>query len=165
MKAIPEETQRFGSIGAQRFSPSPLPLSECLQWIYCRSAAERDTLLYFLGGTASRWERVVKVSEDLKVFQREYVFVEEVGIRNDGVAFRLNPRLDRRSVRVSIEIWNAKGVLVHRFTHSGMPAVPDLPAVKWITNHPLTNGRYRARIILEGQLAFESQLRLGPILF
>jgi hypothetical protein len=84
---------------------------------------------------------------------------------NDGVSFRLNPRLDRQNVKVSIEILNAKGVSVHNFSHSGMPAVPNLPAVKSITKHPFSNGRYHARITLEGQLAFESEMRLGPILF
>ena len=90
---------------------SPLPLRECVQWIYCLSKAERETLLHFLGRSASRWERLVKVSEDLKVFQRQYVFVEEVSISNDGISFRLNPRLDRKNVEISIEILNAKGVL------------------------------------------------------
>lgn len=144
---------------------SPLPLRECVQWIYCRSKAERETLLHFLGRSASRWDRLVKVSEDLKVFQRQYVFVEEVSISNDGISFRLNPRLDRQNVEISIEILNAKGVSVHHFRHSGMPAVPDLPAVKWITKHPFSNGRYHARITLEGQLAFETEMHLGPVLF
>lgn len=107
----------------------------------------------------------MKVSENLKVFQREYVFVEEVSISNDGLSFRLNPRLDRQNIKVAIEVLNAKGVLVHQFTHSGMPAVPDLPAVKWITKHPFSNGRYRVRITLEGQLAFETEMHLGPVLF
>jgi hypothetical protein len=143
---------------------SPLPLTECLQWVYCRSSAERETLLHFLGRSASRWENLIRVSEDLKLFQREFVFVEELLFSNDGVSFRLNPRLDRQNVAITITVRGAKGGLMHQFKHYDMPALPNLPAKRWITKCELPNGRYHVQVTLEGHLAFEGEIRLGPTL-
>jgi hypothetical protein len=148
---------------AEVLSPSPLPLNETLQWIYCRSEAERATLLYRLGNAAYLWRERIRVSDDLKVFQRDYTFVEDVEIASDGVVFQLNPRLDRQKVNILIEARNLKGALLFSFA-SNMAARPDLPAKRWKVNHNFSNGRYHVRITLEGFLAFERQIWLGPLL-
>jgi len=150
---------------AEILAHSPLPLAECLQWIYCRSNAERQTLLHCLGRSAPRWEGLIRVSEDLKLFQREFVFVEEVGLSNDGVSFRLNPRLDHQNVAVSITVRGPKDAIVHQFKTASMQALPNLPAKMWITKHHFSDGRYHVQITIEEHLAFKCGIRLGPVLF
>jgi hypothetical protein len=101
----------------------------------------------------------------LKLFQRQFVFVEEVGLSNDGVSFRLNPHLDHQNVAVTIIVRGSKDAIVHQFKTAGMPALPDLPAKMWITKHHFSNGRYHVQITIEGHLAFKYEIRLGPVLF
>jgi ssDNA thymidine ADP-ribosyltransferase, DarT len=150
---------------AEVLAPSPLRLEDTLQWIYCRSEAERDTLVLALGANAERWVSSILVSEDIKVFQREYAFVQEITLANHGIIFRLNPRSDRAKVDVAVRAWNAKGVEVVKFRNRDMAAAPDFPAKRWRIDTKLSVGRYRVQVDLEGQLAFFADLRLGPSLF
>jgi len=77
---------------AEVLAPSPLPLDGHLQSVLCRSRAERQTLLHHLGDAADDWADLIRVSDDMQVFQREYCYVEEVSVANNGVVFRLHPR-------------------------------------------------------------------------
>ena len=150
---------------AEVLTPSPLPLNETLQWIYCRSDAERDTLIYLLGDNGKKLAKSMLVSEDLKVFQREYAFVEDVALTNDGIVFRLNPRYDRAKVDVTVRAWSAKGAEMRNFRNREMAATPDYPAKRWRVPTTFQPGRYRVRIELDGHLAFSDELRLGPSFF
>jgi len=53
---------------AEVLAPSPLDIRECLQWIFCRSEAERATLIYALAEYSNYWLDKIIVSDDLKVF-------------------------------------------------------------------------------------------------
>lgn len=57
---------------------SPLDLESCLKAIYLRSEPERDTLLYMLGNNKDKWKGLCHVSDALKVFQKNYTFVQGV---------------------------------------------------------------------------------------
>ncbi|UFW38953.1 DarT ssDNA thymidine ADP-ribosyltransferase family protein [Bradyrhizobium sp. WSM471] len=54
---------------AEVLAASPLPLSTALQWIYCRTVAERETLCDMLGDCAKSWSNKIIVSNDLLVFE------------------------------------------------------------------------------------------------
>lgn len=100
---------------AEVLPTSPLDLSKCLRAIYFRSEPERDTLLYMLGSSRYNWQAFCHVSDALKVFQKEYAFVEELKLTNDGVIFRLNPRRDQRNIAVKIDLWDLKWTKSSRF--------------------------------------------------
>jgi hypothetical protein len=51
------------------------------------------------------------------------------------------------------------------FSSAGMPALPNLPAKKWISRHPFPNGKYHVQMTIDGHLAYESDIRLGAVLF
>ncbi|MGR9171991.1 DarT ssDNA thymidine ADP-ribosyltransferase family protein [Rhizobium sp. KDH_Rht_773_N] len=129
-----EKVYHIGGIGgdhsivqhrcAEVLAVSPLRLDEALQWVYCRSEAERELLLFELRGAPVNWADRIKVSDDLKVFQREYTFVEEVRLSSDGVIFQLNPRLDGRNVSIDLRITAMNGRVVASLVNSDFAPRP-----------------------------------------
>jgi hypothetical protein len=142
---------------AEVLTPSPLPISDCLTSIYCRSSAERTTLLYELGSEARRWRDVIFISDDLRVFEKQYTFVESVSLQHDGVVFRLHPY--RRPILCQIIIWDSVGREIARRSHPELPTVPS-GSTAWRESVGLTNDTYRVRINLEECRAFEATLLL-----
>ncbi|MFN7387892.1 DarT ssDNA thymidine ADP-ribosyltransferase family protein [Brevundimonas sp.] len=144
---------------------SPLQLERALQWVLCRSDPERDTLLYLLGQQADHWRAKVLVSDDIKVFQKSYPFVQHASLSNAGFIFQVNPRPDRGSVAVVIDIWNQEtGQHVANFTDVARQFPPPTSA-RWIYRTPIADGRYRVRMTLEGHLAYEAVQEVGGHLF
>jgi hypothetical protein len=162
-----------GSIGGDRsiiehrcaevLAQSPLPLANTLQWVYCRTAAERDTLLYLLGAKQAEWSPRILISDDLLLFERRHVFVESVFLSSNGINLQLSPRADLKNVSVSVFAWNDKGAQVKSFYNVDIPARPPAPSTnpRWRVAVDLPNGTYLVQIDLEGHLAFKGQLTLG----
>lgn len=148
---------------AEVLPQSPLDLEHCLKAVFCRSEPERDTLLNLLGAHRARWTGKCYVSDALKVSEKRYSFVQEIGITHEGVTFLLNPRADRRGVKISIHIWNGAGQFVVRFDHADLQAAP--PQGRWIYNHAFNDDVYRVRVEIEDHLAYDAQIPLGPALF
>lgn len=148
---------------AEVLPESPLNLDQCLRAVCLRSEPERDTLLNLLGGHRSRWAEKCFVSDALKVFEKRYSFVQEISLTKEGVVFTLNPRVDRRGVKLSIQIWNGAGQFVVRFDHPDLAAAP--PRGSWIYNHAFSDGVYSVRVEIEDHLAYDAQIPLGPTLF
>ncbi len=146
---------------AEVLVPSPLELSGTLQTVFCRTNAERQTLLYALGDQASQWKDKLVVSDDTLVFNRRYVFVEEVTLRSDGVTFQISPRYDRADISITLKVRNTKGETVVDFRRSKMPATPDPPSKRWWIERDLRNGKYEVELSLEGHMAFRAELTLG----
>ncbi|MNI81834.1 hypothetical protein D3C73_1384860 [compost metagenome] len=142
---------------------SPLDLTNCIRAIVFRSEPERDTLLERLGQHRQRWVGRCQVSDALKVFEKRYSFVQEIGLSHDGVFFTLNPRDDRRGVKLSIQVWNASGHFVVRFDHADIQATP--PQGRWIYHHAFTDGVYRVKVEIEDHLAYDASISLGATLF
>jgi hypothetical protein len=149
---------------AEVLHESPLYLRGNLQWIYCRSAAERDTLLFQLGEYGNYWASKIRISDDIRVFLKNHAFAEEVKLTPEGVVFRLHPRVDLRKIAVSIIVATPKDVPIH-FRHGDMAALPNYPAKQWIHRKPLSNGRYYVKMTIDGHLAFENYMLVGPELF
>lgn len=148
---------------AEVLAGSPLPLAGTLQWIYCRSEPERATLLTLLDADAGEWQDKIKVSDDLRVFQKEFVFVEEAQLSQEGLVIRLNPRRDYQTVHLRAQIWNAKGDQVHEYRNVSFKPIDGLTR-RWRIPCALKEGKYRIRIELEDHLSFESTLSLQNIL-
>jgi hypothetical protein len=76
---------------AEVLVPNCLPLSPALKFIACRSAAERQTLLYLLPADLRRqWASRIRLGER-GLFERKWTYVEEVVTVDDKVIFRFNP--------------------------------------------------------------------------
>lgn len=103
------------------------------------------------------------VSNDLLVFERKYVFVEEVYLASDGVVFMLNPRHDLQNVSVAVKVWDSAGKQIVDFFNANLPTRPQPPSTsqRWRTPATLVNGSYIVEIHLEGHLAFKAKLGLG----
>lgn len=148
---------------AEVLPQSPLDLEYCLKAVFFRSEPERDTLLNLLGGHRGRWASRCHVSDALKVSEKRYSFLQEIGMTREGVMFLLNPRIDRRGVKISIQVWNDAGQFVVRFDHTDLQAAPAQG--RWIYNHAFGDGLYRVRVEIEDHLAYDAHIPLGPALF
>jgi hypothetical protein len=149
---------------AEVLVPSPMQIADNLTSVYCRSEAERMTLLNELRPNEKRrWRDFVQVSDDLRVFEKQYTFVERVSLQSDGVVFRLHPVAQPVSVR--IEVWTSRGQAIYDQSWPALPAIPTDGSSSWRAPVQLVNGVYRIRISLEGCRAFESLLLLGDIPF
>lgn len=76
---------------AEVLVPNSLPLSPSLRFIACRTSAERQTLIHLLPANIRRsWLPKIRIA-DLDLFERKWVFIEEVVVVDDVVTFRFNP--------------------------------------------------------------------------
>jgi hypothetical protein len=148
---------------AEVLATSPLPLVNNLQWIYCRTAAERETLLYMLGDRQSEWSNRILISDDLLVFERRHVFVESVFLAANGLTFQLSPRADLKNIAVKVNVWDKDGKQVINFSNADLAARPPPPSTdpRWRVEASLPKGTYLAQIDLEGHFAFRGNLILG----
>jgi hypothetical protein len=162
-----------GSIGSDRtiidhrcaevLAQSPLSLTGALQWICCRTLAERETLLTLLGDDASAWRSRI-VIDDFLVFERRFAFVEHVSFSNEGLIFQINPRHDSKPIDVCVKAWNKAGTQVIDFRNVSMLARPSDKTPRWRIQKSLAKGTYSVRIELEGHLAFSGKVALGDTL-
>jgi ssDNA thymidine ADP-ribosyltransferase, DarT len=144
---------------------SPMPLDGTLQWIYCRTDAEKATLLHMLGPVAENWKNRIQISDDLQVFERRFVFVEKVTIDKDGVVAQFSPRRDLQKISVQVHVTNSEGERKLNFNNGAMDATPPAPSTRWRFNAKLPNGDYLVDIRLEGQLAFCCHMTVGQGVF
>ncbi|WP_227340318.1 DarT ssDNA thymidine ADP-ribosyltransferase family protein [Sphingopyxis sp. P8] len=145
---------------AEVLATSPLDLNESLDWIYCRSEAERDTLLYFLGDRADDWRPKIRVSDDIRVFNRLLAYVEHVHLSGEGAIFEIHPRNDSRNIDFRINIIDSEGVVVAEFVNDNFRPIPP-NAKRWRVPSVLIPGTYLVKIWIEDEIAFEAPLMLG----
>lgn len=144
---------------AEVLPTSPLALGRVLKGIWFRSEPERDTLLYQLGANRSDWEKYCRVSEELKVFDKRFAFVNEIGLSAEGVSFRLNNRHDFRTVNLRIIVHNTDGSECIDFRHSEHPT-HNGSGGRWIYRRALEPSKYLVRVYIEGHLGFEGRIDL-----
>ena len=148
---------------AEVLAPSPMHIRDALQWIFCRSRAERATLIHALGSHASSWRDKIQVSDDMQVFDKRYVYVDRVTLQNDGVVFQLHPREDGRDVALALRVWDDVGKRIIDAARSLNPIPPSNGA--WISRCALQPGVYAIQIYLEGSCGFDAHLKLEEDLF
>ena len=150
---------------AEVLATTPLNLGTALRSICLRSEPEKETLLHMLGEGRADWERFCHVSDALKVFQKEYAFVDLLRLTSEGVIFRLNARKDGGRIMVKIDLWDSSERHIIDFYNDSHAPVPPYPHNEWIWRHTLPHDMYRVEVRLEGQLAFQSYMMLGDTLF
>lgn len=145
---------------AEVLPTSPLKLSDVLHGIWFRSEPERDTLLHLLGADRPVWEQSTQVSEELKVFDKRFSFISEIGLSTKGITFRVNYRHDLGPIDICIEAFDKAGKLKARFKNSSFNT-HNSKSGRWIYNCTIEPGEYLVRATIEGHLAYENLLMLG----
>ncbi len=148
---------------AEVLPATPLVLKDCLREIFCRSDPERDTLLYSLEDAGEKWAERCLVSDNLKVFQKDYAFVQMAMLKQDGFVFRLSPRRDYREIHVRLNVRKEDtGATVLQYEGS----IRNKPeqASNWIIRGDLEPGSYLCRVFLERHLAFADRRIVGAAL-
>lgn len=149
---------------AEVHATSPISLDDTLEAICCRSNAEREMLLFMLGNASGKWAEKIHVSDDLRVFQRDFAFVHDVSLSREGLIFKLNPRRSGGAVDVSIELFDHNGRMLVDFKNTELQPVPP-KADRWRVAATIPDGTYEARIQIDGHLAYNNLLTLGDSLF
>ncbi len=144
---------------------SPLSLRNCLREIYFRSEAERDTLLYLLGDSATNWRDYCVVSDSLRLFNKNYSFVTYVYLSFKGLTFQFNPRNDYAHISVRISVSAAdSGRSYIKYANETLRHKPE-KANYWHIERELPSGSYLVEIDIEGHTAFKSEIALGDVIF
>lgn len=143
---------------------SPVSLQQTLEAICCRSDAERETLLHMLGSEADHWVDKILVSDDLRVFQRDFAFVQEVSLSGEGLTFKLNPRRSGGTVDVTIELFDSERRKLIDYRYVNLPPVPPT-ADRWRVTHSIADGVYEAKITIDGHLAYNAMISQANSLF
>lgn len=149
---------------AEVLCQSPLLLVDHLKWIVCRSEAERETLIYLAGESARALRPKIITSDDGKVFEKRFAFVEKVYASPEGVTFTLNPRHDWAALKVRVEVYSEGMQLVFDETYNGLPARPTSGG-NWISKVKLDDGLHRVQIHIDDYLAYQNLLYVGEALF
>lgn len=144
---------------AEVLPSTPLPLDGVLRGIWLRSEPERDTLLHQLAGERGKWEKYCRVSEELKVFDKRFAFVNELSLSREGVSFRINYRHDLQPVDLRIRAVDAGGKLCIDF-HNEKFTTYNTTGGRWIYRVALDPSTYLVQAHIEGHLAYECQVTL-----
>lgn len=148
---------------AEVLARSPLLIRETLQWVYCRSHAERATLLNALGSHSGTWRDKIQVSDDMQVFEKRFTYVDSVTLQGEGVNFQLHPREDGKSVALKVRVWDDTNTRIIDAARESLNPIP--PQGTWIVRHKLEPGIYTVQMHLEECLAFNARLKLEEDLF
>src|SRR5690606_37955341 len=87
---------------AEVLTPSPLPLDDSLQAVMCRSAAERATLLHYLGNEEGRWADRIQVYAEAGLFESNFAYVDTFDANSEGVAFTFHSRRDGAPIETQV---------------------------------------------------------------
>jgi hypothetical protein len=149
---------------AEVLCQSPLALVQHLKWIVCRSEAERETLVHMAGPNGRLLRPRIITSDDGKVFEKKYAFVEKVYASPEGISFNLSPRHDSAPLKVRVEVHGANGELVFDETYPEL-AARSANGRGWISRVALKDGLHRAQIHIDDHLAYQNLLFVGEALF
>lgn len=141
--------------------PSPLNLAGSLEAIVCRSAAERQTLLYQLGGSFASADRI-RIANEAGIFFGDYAYVETVDVARDGVHVKFHsPRLGIQTGDVTVR--------AHSFAnpaHSRDWNVPMIDLAKeWHFQTELPYDEYVILIHVRNCLAYKATATISDLPF
>lgn len=142
---------------AEVLAPSPLVLSDHLEYILVRSDAERNTLVHKLRMAGSeQYAPKVRVAVRTGIYFSHFTCVDYVDTNGDEIIFQIRPRRNGGLVHSKLELYDGAGVLVL----GGREREID-PTTKWRWRPQVAGGNYVFRILLEGVPAFEGPVKLS----
>jgi hypothetical protein len=149
---------------AEVLCQSPLILADHLKWIVCRSEAERETLIHMAGPAGRALRPKIVTSDDVKVFEKRFAFVEKVYASPEGVSFNLNPRHDGAPLKVRVEVRDDRAELVFDQTYNQLLARSENGG-GWTSKVALRDGLHSVQIHIDDHLAYQNLLFVGEALF
>ena len=149
---------------AEVLCQSPLLLAQHLKWVICRSEAERETLIHLAGPAARLLRPKIVTSDDGRVFEKRFAFVEKVYASPEGVTFSLSPRHDWAKLKVRVQVQTGAGIAVFDQTYDQLLARPENGG-NWISKVKLNDGVYRVTIQIDDHNAYENLFNVGEALF
>ncbi len=129
---------------------------DSLGYIYCRSTAEKDTLLYLLGTELrQRYQPRIVSSARSMLFFRSHTFVETANLTKDGVHFYFSPdTVSPGPFDMLVEVFDYQTLQTHT-RHAPEATARGPLAVRF--RRPLTE--YLVRLTLDGHLAYANGFR------
>jgi hypothetical protein len=118
---------------AEVLVPSPLPLDGSLQWVFCRSQAERTMLIDALESHSAAWRGKIRVSDDMQVFEKRYTYVNSVTLLSAGLSFELHPRMDGQTVTLGVRVWDDSENRIIDYTNASFTPISREGA--WIVRY------------------------------
>jgi len=149
---------------AEVLCSSPVLLADHLKWIVCRSEAERETLIHMAGQAGRALRPKIVTSDDGKVFEKRFAFVEKVYASPEGVSFNLSPRHDGAPLKVRVQIHDNQARLVFDQTYGQLRARSENGG-GWISRVTLADGLHEVQIHIDDHLAYQNLLFVGEALF
>lgn len=137
---------------AEVLAESPLPLSDHLAYVLCRSEAERRTLLHLAPNLSDELKKRIRTYSEVGIFQNSHAFVKSVGVGPNGVTFAIHPRRDGQDVKLAIEIKSVQSAKV-------VASVVDkiiTPSKPWHLKRDLGEDKYLVTIRIDDQLAYKA---------
>ncbi|MEM9669938.1 MAG: DarT ssDNA thymidine ADP-ribosyltransferase family protein [Pseudomonadota bacterium] len=117
---------------AELLMPSPMRIEDSLRHIYFRSEAEREFAMGLLKeSTLLRWRSKMRVSDDMKIFDKRYAYVERVYLTNDGVVVSIAPRHDAKDLSIQVFSADDAGNIITNFSRQNISAMPKSGARAW----------------------------------
>lgn len=150
--SVSEKDSVLFSRCAEVLAESPLPLSDHLAFVLCRSEAERRTLLHLAPDLSDELRKRIRTYSEVGIFQNSHAFVKSVGVGPSGVTFAINPRRDGQDIKLAIEITSVQSAKV-------VAAVADkmiTPSRPWHMKRDLGEDRYLVTIHIDDQLAYQA---------
>jgi ssDNA thymidine ADP-ribosyltransferase, DarT len=151
---------------AEVIVPQQIDLTH-LKRIWCRSAAEYDTLRYLLGPYWPVWANKITFRSDRSLFNRQWTYVSSVGLQDDRVYMSFNTAAKATDqgefkIRAEFTLFQEDGTTERYYWEDATYYVSDanqrlvLPLPS--TSRPITS--YRLRLTLNDDLAYESNYTL-----
>lgn len=129
---------------------------EYLEFIVCRSAAERETLLQLLPAKSkAKWANKIILETRLNLFFTLWTFIEKVTLTREEVAIQFNPgRHVIGSFKAELRVLEVATGKVHSWSSdSFVPEKSFSIGIKSVT-HP---EHYKVKFLLDGQLAYSNE--------
>jgi hypothetical protein len=85
-------------------TPSPLDLAHHLSFVFCRSEAEKRTLLFLTNQIDATLKNKIRTYSEPGVFQHTYTFVRRVDVSSTSIIIELHPRKDNSNVTINVSV-------------------------------------------------------------
>ena len=140
---------------------------EDLNYIWCRSQAEYETLHYLLPDEVwSRWRDKIFTRTDFNLFNRRWIYVDKVTLTDKQITFNFNPALeirDQSPFRAELEIYETFTGKRYVWT-DGQYVIPRTNLVFSLANMTRPND-YTVTLLLDGNIAYKNRYQALDIPF
>ncbi len=133
-------------------TPSPLDLTQHLSFVFCRSEAEKRTLLFLANNIDPTLKHKVRTYSEPGVFQHTYTFVRRVDVSSTSIILELHPRKDNTNVSLDVAVQLfSQGAFQSIIQNRSIAPVGPLRL-----RYPLPEGTHTIEIKVDGHIAYRA---------